>query len=49
MHTGDDVFLYIRNHSFKKEKAEIIDLYLTLLSLFKVSPEKDADGVSLIF
>lgn len=32
----------------KKEKAEIIDLYLTLLSLFKISPEKDADGVSLI-
>jgi predicted AlkP superfamily phosphohydrolase/phosphomutase len=48
MHTDDDAFLYIRNHPLRREKAEIIDLYPTILSMMKISPEKDVDGVSLI-
>ena len=44
MHTDDDAFLYIRNHPLRSEKAEIIDLYPTILSLMKISPEKDVDG-----
>ena len=48
MHTDDDAFLYIRNHSFRREKTAIIDLYPTILSLMGVSPENDLDGVSLV-
>ncbi len=48
MHTDDDAFLYIRNHPLKKERPQIIDLYPTILSLMRISPDHDADGVSLI-
>ena len=48
MHTDDDAFLYIRNHPLRSGKAEIIDLYPTILSLMNISPEKDVDGVSLV-
>jgi bisphosphoglycerate-independent phosphoglycerate mutase (AlkP superfamily) len=48
MHTDDDAFLYVRNHRFNREKAEIIDLYPTILSLLKISPEQDVDGTSLV-
>ena len=48
MHTDDDAFLFIRNHPLKEEKAEIIDLYPTILSLMNISPEMDVDGVSLV-
>ena len=48
MHTDDDAFLYIRNHPLKGEKAGIIDLYPTILSLMKISPERDVDGISLV-
>jgi len=48
MHTDDDAFLYVRNHRFNREKAEIIDLYPTILSHLKISPEMDVDGTSLV-
>jgi predicted AlkP superfamily phosphohydrolase/phosphomutase len=47
MHTEDDAFLYIRNRSFNRETAEIIDLYPTILSLLKLPPEGDLDGSSI--
>ena len=48
MHTDDDAFVYIRNRSFNREKAEIIDLYPTILSLMGAPPEDDVDGESLV-
>ncbi|RPJ10751.1 MAG: hypothetical protein EHM36_02920, partial [Deltaproteobacteria bacterium] len=48
MHTDDDAFLYIRQHRVKREQAEIVDVYPTILSLMDVSLENDLDGVSLV-
>jgi arylsulfatase A-like enzyme len=48
MHTDDDAFLYIRNHPLKRESPQIIDVYPTILSLMRVSPDEDVDGISLI-
>jgi len=48
MHTGDDAFLYLHKHRLQKEQAEIVDVYPTVLSLMKIPPESDVDGVSLI-
>ena len=48
MHTDDDAFLYLHRHRLQKEQAEIVDVYPTVLSLMKIPPESDVDGVSLI-
>ncbi len=47
MHTYDDAFVY-SSEPISAEKANIIDLYPTILKMMKVKPPKNLDGRSLL-